>query len=346
MGNRVSLLFFLLLGTASLEAASLYTVESLGFLGTGAALATGVNSSGAAVGWVTDSHGNVNPVSFLKGQAAALGSGGQANAINNGGVTVGTLFTGGGPSVVEWSGGQMTSLGVAGYGTAINNAGQVAGGYVAPGGQMHAFTWSNGALVDLGTLGGSWSSAYSINASGQTAGASMTGGGTFHAFFSNGGTMQDLGTLGGANSYGMALNDAGKVTGSAQTASGYSTAFVWDGQQMKSLGTLGGTQSYGYGIDSNGDVVGYSWTGDGVTHGFLYSDGVMIDLNALLEIGSGWTIDGAYGINDAGQILAQATHDGQRFAIELNPTLATPEPAALGLVLLGLLAVTGLRRNR
>jgi probable HAF family extracellular repeat protein len=64
-------------------------------------------------------------------------------------------------------------------------------------------------------------------------------------------------------------------------------------QQMKNLGTLGGTQSYAYSIDSSGDVVGYSWTPDEVTHGFLYSGGVMLDLNSLLEIGSGWTIDGA-----------------------------------------------------
>jgi probable HAF family extracellular repeat protein len=345
MGNRVSLLF-LLLGMASLEATSLYTVESLGSLGAGAALATGINSSRTAVGWVTDSQGNVNPVSFLNGQAAALGSGGQANAINNGGVAVGTLFTGGGPSVVEWSGGHTTSLGVAGYGTAINSAGQVAGGYIRPDGQLHAFTWSNGALVDLGTLGGSSSSAYGINVSGQTAGASMIAGGRFHAFFSNGDNLQDLGTLGGANSYGMALNDAGQVAGNAQTAAGYSTAFLWDGHEMKSLGTLGGTQSYGYGIDSNGDVVGYSWTNDGVTHGFLYSGGMMLDLNSLLEIGSGWTIDGAYGINEAGQILAQATHDGQRYAVELNPILSTPEPAAVALVLLGLVAVVSVRWNR
>ena len=125
MGNRVSLLF-LLLGMASLEAGPLYTVASLGSLGAGAALTTGINNSGTAVGWITDSQGNVNPVSFLNGQAAAFGSGGQANAINNGGVAIGTLFTAGGPSVVEWSGGHATSLGVAGYGTAINDAGQVA----------------------------------------------------------------------------------------------------------------------------------------------------------------------------------------------------------------------------
>lgn len=90
---------------ASLEAASLYTVESLGSLGAGAALTMGINSSGTAVGWVTDSQGNINPVSFLHGQTAAFGSNGQANAINNSGVAIGTLFTGGDPSVVEWSAG-------------------------------------------------------------------------------------------------------------------------------------------------------------------------------------------------------------------------------------------------
>lgn len=131
MGNRVSLLF-LLLGVASLEAGPFYTVEILGSLGSGAALAAGINRSGNAVGWITDSQGNVNPVSFLNGQTTASGSGGQANAINNGGVAVGTLFSAGGPSVVEWAAGQTASLGVAGYGTAINNAGQVAGDTSGP----------------------------------------------------------------------------------------------------------------------------------------------------------------------------------------------------------------------
>ena len=40
------------------------------------------------------------------------------------------------------------------------------------------FTWSGGVLVDLGTLGGSSSSAYGINSSGQTAGSGMTADGT------------------------------------------------------------------------------------------------------------------------------------------------------------------------
>ena len=56
-------------------------------------------------------------------------------------------------------------------------------------------------------------------------------------------------------------------------------------------------------------------------------------------------MDGAYGINDVGQILAIATHDGQRFAVDLAPTLATPDSSSVALVLLGLLATTSLRRR-
>ncbi len=345
MGNRVSLILLLLASVDFVHADPLYSIETLGALGSGAALPTGINSSGNAVGWITDWQGNVNPAYFANGQTMTFGSGGQSNAINNNGVAVGTLFSGGNPEVTQWAAGQTTSLRIAGYGTAINNSGQVAGGYIRPDGQLHAFSWSGGVLVDLGTLGGSSSSAYGINSSGQTAGSSMMADGTFHAFFSSGSDLQDLGTLGGANSYGMALNDAGQVVGNAQTAAGYSMAFLWDGKQMKSLGTLGGTQSYAYAINNAGDVVGYSWTSDEVTHGFLYHNGILLDLNSLLPIGSGWTIDGAYGINDAGQILAVATHDGQRFAVDLAPMLATPEPSSVALVLLGLLAATNLRRR-
>lgn len=338
MGNRVSLaIVSFFLAATGLHSTPVYSVQSLG-----AGMPTGVNSSGAAVGWLTDSQGNTNPIYFLNGQ---LGSGGQASAINDAGVAVGTVFTASGPSVVQWSLGQTTSLGISGYGTAINNQGQVAGGYIRPDGQLHAFTWTNETLADLGTLGGSSSSAYGINTSGQVAGSSMMAGGTFHAFFSSNGSLQDLGTLGGANSYGMALNAAGQIVGSAQNAQGYSTAFKWDGQHMVGLGTLGGSQSYGYGINSAGDVVGYSWTADGVTHGFVAIDGVMLDLNSLLPLGADWTIDAAYGINDAGQIIADATRNGQHFAVELNPLLTTPEPSAVVLVLIGLAAIGCKRRS-
>ena len=51
--------------------------------------------------------------------------------------------------------------------------------------------------IDLGTLGGVFSSASAINANGQVVGGSQTADGTYHAFsWTAAGGMVDLGTLG------------------------------------------------------------------------------------------------------------------------------------------------------
>lgn len=333
------------------RADTLYSIQNLGSLGSGNAQPTAINNSGVAVGFTTDPSGNMTPQIFNgNGQPTSLPGIGQANGINSAGTVVGTTYSGNAPSVTEWSNGQATNLGIAGYGTGINDAGQVAGGMLAANGQLHAFVWTNGNLVDLGTLpGATWSSAYGINSSGQVVGTSMAGG-SARAFISNGSTLtQVAGTLGGANSYGMAINNNGVVVGNAQNAQGYLNAFESTGQGMVNLGTLGGSSSMAYGINDAGTVVGYSFlAGNTTTDAFVYLGGVLIDLNTLLPASSGWTVEAAYGINDNGYILALGMFDNQFYAVELLPVissglpdltftplsepLATPEPDALFLV--------------
>lgn len=346
------------------EADPLFSVVNLGSLGSGASMTAAVNNSSAAVGFVTSPAGDQTPVTF-NGQANALGGIGQANGINDTGTIIGTTYTNGSPSVTQWSNGQASNPGgISGYGTSINNAGEVAGGMLTSNGQLHAFIWVNGNILDVGALTGTvWSSAYGINSSGEVVGTSMAaaGVGPASAFVSNGTTVTRLGTLGGASSYGMAINATGQATGSSATSQGYMNAFLSTSQGMKDLGTLGGTQSYAYGINDLGEVVGYSLLADNTDHAFIYMGGVLLDLNDLLPANSGWTMDAAYGINDAGDVVGTGTYQGQLYAVELMTSgltglnlsapldpAAVPEPGALLLTGGGLAALGALlwRRRR
>jgi probable HAF family extracellular repeat protein len=59
----------------------------------------------------------------------------------------------------------------------------------------HAFRYSNGSMQDLGTLGGTTSSAAAINSSNVIVGSASTAAGASHAFIYNNGNMLDLNSL-------------------------------------------------------------------------------------------------------------------------------------------------------
>ena len=81
-------------------------------------------------------------------------------------------------------------------------------------------------IVDLGTLGGSRSSAYGINNRGQVVGVAETADGDLHAFLWNSGTMADLGTLGGRTSYAYRIDESGTAVGRAEDGTGTFRAFM------------------------------------------------------------------------------------------------------------------------
>ena len=134
---------------------------------------------------------------------------------------------------------------------------------------------------DLGTLGGTQSTAAGINKSGQVAGASATASSLTHAFRTAPNSAinlltDDLGTLGGLYSGASGINASGQVIGLSTDGTGaylsYRTAPAAPITASDALGSLGGI-THGIstivsGIDDAGRAVGESVSVSGFPHAF------------------------------------------------------------------------------
>ncbi|HEY4257416.1 MAG TPA: hypothetical protein VGM66_09400 [Candidatus Udaeobacter sp.] len=193
----------------------------------------------------------------------------------------------------------------------INASGEIGGESSAPSSQMSdpAFLYSNGQLINIGTLGGEDGQPRGINTSGQIAGYSTLATGSYRAFLYTGGQMVALGTLGADYSVAYALNDSGQVVGNSAHLGGQDHACLFSNSQVIDLGTLGGDTSNAYGINNLGVIAGYSYNSSGDFLGFIYQNGTMTPIGTL---GGSWSI--AYAINDQNQIAGQAYTRGNRAA--------------------------------
>src|SRR5262245_17353898 len=163
----------------------------------------------------------------------------------------------------------------------VNDAGHVVG--IAG---TRAFLWQNGVKTDLGTLGGSASSASALNEAGHIVGFSAltTPPSGTHAVLWTNGTITDL-TPDVTSNQGAAavgVNEAGQVIGNLS----YAKAFLWHNGARTSLGDLGGGASTASDINDSGVVVGSSYTDDltalgFMQHPFAWQDGAITDLGLL-----------------------------------------------------------------
>jgi probable HAF family extracellular repeat protein len=130
-------------------------------------------------------------------------------------------------------------------------------------------------MTDLGTLGGTTSSAFHISDDGGVFGYSTTAQPVpGHGFFYRDGVMTDLGARGGAFFEAAALNDAGHIVGSTDVFGTQRVrAFLHDGGSMIDLNTridsaLGWELIQAHDINSSGQIIGYGYF-NGSSRGFL-----------------------------------------------------------------------------
>jgi probable HAF family extracellular repeat protein len=73
-------------------------------------------------------------------------------------------------------------------------------------------------------------------------------------------------------------------------------------------------------INNSGTVVGLATIQNASSHAFISSNGAkMQDLNSMIPTGTGWVLQEAAAINDAGQIAGYGTINGQSHAFLLTP---------------------------
>jgi len=316
----------------------------------GAVFAAGINSQAEVTGFLFTPEqrafiydkGLIEVLGTLGGDL----SGGQD--INSAGEVTGVSYTAeAGGEVFQhaflYRQGVMHDIGTLGgkdsFGDGINSEGAITGwatlsGSITEGANRHAFVYRHGVMHDLGTLTGpdplaqNESAGTSINSFGQVTGySSVSASATLpiHAFVFSSGKMHDIGTLGGTASFGSGINDRGEVTGSSTVddqADANFHAFLYSHGVMRDLGTLVGPdpqaqiQSSANSINVRGEVTGYSFLTSGPpdnahpAHAFLYKDGVMTDLNSLINpsaLPSGVVLTEGFAINNKGTVVASGS---------------------------------------
>lgn len=176
---------------------------------------------------------------------------------------------------------------------------------------LEPFLWHDGAMISLGTLGGTLGIAAKITHQGQVVGDSdLEGDSTQHGFSWKDGVLTDVGTLGGDFSTAKWVNESGEVVGYASTNSGLVKGFHWKDGHMRNLGTVENDLcSAAWSINEAAQIVGNSAANcefDGDERAFLWERGQIFDLNGFVPADSPLYLFEADFINDRGDITGPA----------------------------------------
>lgn len=236
-----------------------------------------------------------------------------ASAINNHGLVAGTTSQSGLDEKGRlWDGADTMGLIFSPQRTIprdVNDNGWVVGDYTYPSVlDNKGFLFDGQNKLDLGGLGGNFTTASGINAAGTVVGSSRLANGQARGYRWENGVMTPLSTLGGDISAASEINDQGVIAGTASTAAGTARAVIWSAGNVLDLGYLPGAAAdaaaYAASINNASQVTGYARSAQGDLHAFLWASGNMVDLT------SGYT-GRSYGwdINNQGQVVGMLSPD-------------------------------------
>lgn len=338
-----------------------YSVTVIGAAGS---TASDINNAGQLAGWFATGAGADHAFLYSGGISTDLGTLGgassHANALNDLGQVVGYADTsGGGRRAFLYSGGAMTNLGTFGgrdsSANDINNAGAVVGAVGIPY-QDEGFLYSSGTMQSLAPFApvGAVGAAHGINNAGQIVGEYTHGAETVPewpraAFLLSGGAFTFMGDIDHAfDSRAMSINDLGQAVGGAHQHLENAFAIEYSASGLQRLGSDSAYWTEANDVNNLGQAVGYRSLDFYTNHAMLLTGGVgaaWLDLNALIDPASGWTLTQANAINDLQQIAATGCRGGACFALRLDPICAVPEPAGAAMLMAGL-AIFGWRGRR
>lgn len=338
--NRISLasLFLLSFAAGMANASPGYAEYRVTVVGPAGSRPSGINAAGAVVGNVQA--GTLTYRSFVNYGKGPIGlnlPGATSNiavAINDKGEILGnwTTATGQARGYVYYRGSFRQLSGPRG-GPAryvdINNAGYILAAASPPttdpaGSNPRAYLRApNGKYRDIGALpyDNPTTQPEALNNRNQITGESgslFAPEIPFYAFVWRDGAIRQLGDFGYTPSYGLDINDRGQVAGYTSTETfREALATVWTHGRPTLLDTRPAGDyrfSTAQAINNHGHVVGNS------DHlgAFVYRGKRLESLNALIDRKSGWSINFSRGINDAGQIIADASRGGVGYAVRLD----------------------------
>lgn len=347
--STISGLLFLLLSTESI-AFDQYTLTDLGSLGGNFSLAYDINDHGDVVGVTKDSAGNRHSFLYTKESFHDLGDG-WARSINNRGQILDTYRVGQWNSetaIVDWTDTWeplWDSSTVDLSNSKINDRGEITGYRVQRGAFKGAPQTREGFFISNGAvsiLGGNFnnrcddSQFFGVNNRSEAAFSSGAG-----AFVATNGTPVRIYPQGvGSADAIRAINDVGEFIGTSgeispwyySPAKGYVNAPAILG--LLNANSLNSTMED---INNQGLAVGVvaantvsfpqgvveSNASPTAGRAFVFStvNDTAADLNTLIPVSTGWVLNGATAINDAGQIVGYGTTpEGAVHAFLLTPT--------------------------